>query len=56
MFELVYVGEGRRHNDDNGGETSEAKEGHEDVDGGDLHEWFVTEFSIAPFSGKAKGG
>ena len=55
-FELVDIAEGRRHDDNNGGEASEAKEGHDDVDGGDLHEWFVTVFIIAPFSGKAKGG
>ena len=39
-FELVDVGEGRRHDDDNSGEANEAKEGHDDVDGGDLHVWF----------------
>ena len=55
-FELVDIAEGRHHDDDNSGEASEAKEGHDDVDGGDLHVWFVTVVTIAPFSGKAKGG
>ena len=55
-LELVDIAEGRHHDDDNSGEASEAKEGHNDVGSGNLHERFVTVFIIAPFSGKAKGG
>ena len=40
-FKLVDVGGGRHHDDGDRGEASEAEEGHDDVGGGDFHEWFV---------------
>ena len=36
-FELVDIGEGGRHDDNNSDEASEAEEGHNDVGGGDFH-------------------
>jgi len=53
-FELVDIGEGGLDDDEGGGETDQAHEGHENVGGGDFHVWFVTVYSIGLLRGGAK--
>jgi len=55
-FELIDIGEGSLDDDKGGGETDQAHEGHEDVDGGDFHLIDLTVVIIAGFRAKGKAG
>jgi len=55
-FELVDIGEGGLDDDEGGGETDQAHECHEDVDGGDLHVWGLYLYLLYHlFQGKPRG-